>query len=70
MRVVLDTNVVVSALIWGGKPLSLLHAALEGDLQLFTSPTLQAVLSREHLAIRLADNRSSVERALAAYSGL
>ena len=57
MRVVLDTNVVVSALIWGGTPFQLLQDAA-GDIDLCTSPALLAelhtVLSRPHLASRLA----------------
>jgi len=34
MRAVLDTNVVVSALIWGGTPFKLLQAATDGDIAL------------------------------------
>ncbi len=74
MRAVLDTNVVVSALIWGGKPFSLIQAAAEGELFLFTSPPLLAelreVLARPHLASRLEQLRSSVEQALALYGDL
>jgi predicted nucleic acid-binding protein len=38
MRAVLDTNVVVSALLWGGTPGRLLEAAIDGKLELATSP--------------------------------
>ncbi len=34
MRAVLDTNVVVSALIWGGKPIDLLQAAVNCAIQI------------------------------------
>ena len=44
MRLVLDTNIVVSALVWGGTPYKLLQAATEGDIELFTSPALLAEL--------------------------
>lgn len=58
MRVVLDTNVVVSALVWGGTSYKLLQAATAGDIELYTSPALLAelreVLAREHLASRLS----------------
>lgn len=58
MRVVLDTNVVVSGLIWGGQPYQLLRAATDGEVELFTSPLLldelREVLAREHLVSRLA----------------
>src|SRR5271168_3954955 len=74
MRVVLDTNVVVSALIWGGKPMVLLEAAAEGNLRLFTSAALLAelreVLARPHLAAKLEQQSSSVDRALTHYTGL
>jgi putative PIN family toxin of toxin-antitoxin system len=74
MRAVLDTNVVVSALIWGGKPFELLRAATEGDLLLYTSQALLVelgeVLTRGHLAPRLERRRTSIERAIALYAGL
>lgn len=74
MRLVVDTNVVVSALVWGGTPYKLLQAATEGDVELVTSPALLAelrgVLAREHLSSRLAKQRSSVEQAIGFYGEL
>jgi len=74
VRLVLDTNVVVSALIWGGVPYKLIEAAAAGDIELVTSPALLAelrdVLGREHLASRLAAQRSSVEQAIGSYGEL
>ena len=74
MRVVLDTNVVVSGMIWQGAPRKLLEAAANGDITIFTSPVLLAelgeVLAREHLASRLEQQRKSVERAIHAYAEL
>ena len=74
MRLVLDTNVVVSALIWGGVPYKLIEAAAAGDIELLTSPALLAelrdVLGRQHLASRLAAQRSSVEQAIGFYGEL
>lgn len=74
MRLVLDTNVVVSALVWGGTPYKLLQAATDGDIELVTSPVLlselRGVLAREHLASRLAKQRSSVEQAINLYGEL
>lgn len=74
MRLVLDTNVVVSALVWGGVPFKLIEAAAAGDIELVTSPALLAelrdVLGREHLASRLAAQRSSIEQAIGFYGGL
>ncbi len=74
MRIVLDTNVVVSALVWGGTPYQLLQAAVDGDIELVTSPALidelRDVLSRSHLAPRLAAKQSSVTLAIDFYSQL
>jgi len=74
MRAVLDTNVVVSALIWGGKPFGFLKAAADGDLKLSTSPVLieelRSALTRLHLASRLERRWSSPEKAVALYASL
>ncbi|MDM0019899.1 putative toxin-antitoxin system toxin component, PIN family [Variovorax saccharolyticus] len=74
MKLVLDTNVIVSALIWGGEPYKLIRAATEGDIELYASPALLAelrdVLGREHLALRLQQQRSSVEQAIDLYGEL
>ena len=58
MRVVADTNIIVSGLLWRGKPRRILDAARTGDINLFTTAVLLAeledVLSREKFAERLA----------------
>jgi uncharacterized protein len=57
MRVVLDTNIVISALLWGGVPFRLLQSAQVGDIDLVTSPALVAeltdVLGRSHLTAHI-----------------
>ncbi len=74
MRLVLDTNVVVSALLWGGLPHRLIEAAAAGDIELVASSTLLAelreVLGRRHLASRLVQQASTVEQAIALYAEL
>lgn len=64
MRVVLDTNIVVSALVWGGVPYRLLQLGQAGDIEIVTSPALIAeladVLGRVHLASRIAAQELSV----------
>lgn len=40
MRVVLDTNVVISAILFGGVPREILTAAIRGRIQVATSPVL------------------------------
>lgn len=70
----LDTNVVVSALVWGGTPYRLLRSAIEDGAKLFTSPVLlgelREVLGRGKFAARLARQSSSVEHALGQYAAL
>ncbi len=59
MRLVLDTNVVASAILWGGTPPQLVDAAKAGVFELVTSQTLLAeqldVLGRKKFAARLQD---------------
>ncbi len=45
MRLVLDTNVVASAMLWGGNPKSLLQAGREKRIELFTSVAMLAELT-------------------------
>jgi len=58
MRVVADTNTVVSGLLWHGPPYQVLSLARAGRIDLFTSAGLLAelddVLHREKFARRLA----------------
>lgn len=58
MRLVLDTNIVVSGLIWGGVPRQLLDLARDNHVTLFTSSTLldelADVLGRSKFATMLA----------------
>lgn len=74
MRLVLDTNIVVSALIWGGTPFKLLQIAIGQDISLYTSPALltelREVLAREHLSRRLRQQQTSVDEAIRLYDEL
>ena len=58
MRLVLDTNVVVSGLIWGGPPRQLLDLARKGRVALFSSGVLldelASLLERDKFAAFLA----------------
>lgn len=46
MRLVLDTNVVGSGLLWNGAPAHLIDAARADDIELFSSRVLLAELTR------------------------
>src|SRR4051812_41506066 len=58
MRVVADTNTVVSGLLWSGAPRRVLDAARAGSIELFTTAALLAeledVLGRGKFARRMA----------------
>ena len=64
MRLVADTNTVISGLLWHGAPRRLLDAARAGKVSLFTSAVLLAelddTLSRAKFAARL--ERAGVTR--------
>jgi uncharacterized protein len=74
VRVVADTNTVVSAFLWGGAPADILTAAREQRLTLFTSAALIAeledVLAREKFAERIAQVGSNITDLLAGYRAL
>lgn len=71
MRVVLDTNVVASALLWGGTPQRLIQATDEEGLELFTSEVLitelAGILGRANFASKLAQLNSSPAEVVARY---
>jgi uncharacterized protein len=74
VRVVLDTNVVVSALLWGGVPEQILQLAREDELELVSSPALLAelsgILNRPKFAAKLAQKNSSPSEVVALYTQL
>lgn len=57
MRLVLDTNIIVSGLLWRGPPRAILDHARSGRVTLFTTPALLAelddVLTRPKFDVRL-----------------
>jgi len=71
VRVVLDTNVVASALLWGGTPERLIEAAGEGALELVTSAELLAelagILGRPKFAKPLKQKNLSATEIVARY---
>lgn len=69
MRAVLDTNVLLSGLLWHGAPHALLERLREGTLSLISSPALLAeltrVIGRAKFDVILARTQTSRERSLA-----
>ena len=65
MRLMLDTNVVASALLWGGVPVLLLQAARERRVALFTSTPwlaeLTHILGRRKFDKKIAASMLSID---------
>ncbi len=74
MRLVLDTHVVVSAMLWGGRPRLLLDAARARRVRLFTSTLLLAELEETlrypKFRPKIDAARVPVEQLAALYAGL
>ena len=72
MRLVLDTNVVASALLWHGNPRRLMQTDRGEGIQLFTSAPLLAeltdILSRAKFAKKIAASLLSVDQLVDLYS--
>ena len=71
MRLVLDTNIVISALLWRGNPYRLLQLGVAGEFELLTLPVLVAeladVLGRTQLASRIAAQNMTAAALAAQY---
>ncbi len=69
MKIVFDTNVFISALLWHGPPHELLRAIEKGTFTLCTTPALleelRDVLSRPKFSYRLKERKTSCEELLA-----
>ena len=74
MRLVLDTNVVASAVLWGGLPLMLLQAGREKRVDLFTSAALLAeltdILGRRKFDKKIAASTLTVDQLVDRYAVL
>lgn len=64
MRLVADTNTVISGLLWGGTPGRLIDLAVDGQIKLITSlpllAELEGVLARDKFSAQLAKRGLSV----------
>jgi putative PIN family toxin of toxin-antitoxin system len=71
MRVVTDTSVLVSAMLWPGPPHEILVAAERGEITLYTSAILieelEGVLWRPKFTARLDVRRTTVEELVGSY---
>jgi uncharacterized protein len=74
LRLVLDTNVVISGLIWQGKPRHLVQALLDDRYTAYTSYTLISELTRKLLSTKLGHELLkrdiSAEHLVQSYSAL
>jgi uncharacterized protein len=71
LKLVLDTHVVASAMLWGGPPRQLLDAQLRGTAQLFSSLSLleqlTRILGRRKFAAKLQVAEMSIDELVEAY---
>jgi putative PIN family toxin of toxin-antitoxin system len=73
MRLVLDTNIVLSGFFWDGSPRKLLFANPSLGVSLFSTPLLnelEEVVSRRKFARRIAASPLSIDQLLARYKRL
>ncbi len=74
MRLVLDTNVVASAVLWGGVPRRLLQAGREKRVELFTSAALLAeltdILARPKFDKKIAASTLTIDQLVDRYAAL
>jgi putative PIN family toxin of toxin-antitoxin system len=74
MRVVLDTNAVVAALLWNGPPRQLLEAAIDGQIELAASQALldelKEALAYPKFAKRLAQQGATIAQLVDQYVAL
>jgi uncharacterized protein len=74
MKIVLDTNTVISGLFWRGAPRQVLDLARSGSITLFTSPELLAeladVLGLKKFSGRLALAETNVDELVYGYAAL
>jgi putative PIN family toxin of toxin-antitoxin system len=72
VRLVLDTNTVVSGLLWNRNPSLLIDAALQGRVEIFTSEALllelEDVLPRHKLARRVSASGMSIAQLAARFA--
>ena len=69
-KAVLDTNVVISAVLFAGNPRKVLQAALKGELRLFTSEPLLAELLAVLTRSKFKFPRVAAVEAVGEYSNL
>ena len=72
MRLVLDTNVVASSLLWGGQPRLLLQAKREKRVELFTSiallTELTGILGRTKFETKITASLLTVDQIVDRYA--
>ena len=74
MRLVFDTNIIISALLWHGAPRHLLHFAHSSAVQLYTSLPLllelDEVLRRDKFLARLQEAQVTADDLLLGFAAL
>ena len=61
LRVVIDTNVYISAIFWGGKPRQIVDMGRDGRISIFTSLDIEKEIS-DKLSVKFHLNEEEVSR--------
>lgn len=68
-KIVLDTNTIISGILWDGNEARVIEKAEKGEVKLFMSPKLveelEGVLKREKFTRKLEGKESTVEQSVA-----
>jgi putative PIN family toxin of toxin-antitoxin system len=67
LRVVVDTNVYISAIFWGGKPRRLIDLGRDDKIQIFTSEEIEQEIS-DKLMTKFGLNADDAGRVMADFS--
>ncbi|HMC48561.1 MAG TPA: putative toxin-antitoxin system toxin component, PIN family [Caballeronia sp.] len=74
MRLAIDSNIVMSGMLWGGKPALLLDLARQGRVEIYTCPELLAELanaiSRPKFHKKLAAAHMTAQKLITDYAQL
>jgi putative PIN family toxin of toxin-antitoxin system len=67
IKVVIDTNIYISAIFWGGKPRAVIDLGRDKKIQIFTSPDIENEIS-EKLRVKFNLPESEVNQILFDFS--
>lgn len=67
MKIVVDTNIYISAIFWGGKPREVINLGRSGEILIFTSPEIEKEIAKK-LSAKFRLTQDEVENILMDFS--